>query len=176
MVIKAIADRKSEKLLGVQIIGENGVDKRIDVFATAMTFGAKVSDLFHLDLAYAPPFSTTKDPVIYTGMVLDNAINGKNKILTAKELLEKRAEYTVIDVRAKGQYDAGHIEGAINIPLGELKGNAVSLDKDKKYVVHCNKGVSGNAAQNILLNLGFKNVYNLSGGYKNYATYLKGLK
>ncbi len=176
MVIKAIADRKSEKLLGVQIIGENGVDKRIDVFATAMTFGAKVSDLFHLDLAYAPPFSTTKDPVIYTGMVLDNAINGKNKILTAKELLEKRAEYTVIDVRAKVQYDAGHIEGAINIPLGELKGNAVSLDKDKKYVVHCNKGVSGNAAQNILLNLGFKNVYNLSGGYKNYATYTKGLK
>ena len=64
----------------------------------------------------------------------------------------------------------------INIPLGELKGNAVFLDKDKKYVVHCNKGVSGNAAQNILLNLGFKNVYNLSGGYKNYATYLKGLK
>lgn len=173
MVIKAIADRKTEKLLGVQIIGENGVDKRIDVFATAMTFGAKVEDLFHLDLAYAPPFSTTKDPVMYTGMVLNNAINGKNKILTAEELLNDRTEYTVIDVRANNQYEAGHIEGAVNIPLGELKEKASSLDKNIKYVVHCNKGVSGNAAQNILLNLGFEKVYNLSGGYKNYAAYLK---
>ena len=176
MVIKAIADKNSRKLLGVQIIGEKGVDKRIDVFATAMTFGAKIGDLFHLDLAYAPPFSTTKDPVIYTGMVLDNAINGKNKILTVKELLENRAEYTVIDVRANNQYEAGHIEGAINIPLGDLKEKTLSFDKEQKYVVHCNKGVTGNAAQNLLLNLGFKNVYNLSGGYKNYATYVKYIK
>jgi NADPH-dependent 2,4-dienoyl-CoA reductase/sulfur reductase-like enzyme/rhodanese-related sulfurtransferase len=176
MIIKAVADRKTEKLLGVQIIGENGVDKRIDVFATAMTFGAKVGDLFHLDLAYAPPFSTTKDPVIYTGMVLNNAINGKNKILTPEELLNKRSEYIVIDVRANNQYEAGHIEGAINIPLGELKEKTCSMDKNIKYVVHCNKGVTGNAAQNILLNLGFEKVYNLSGGYKNYTAYLKCIK
>ncbi len=176
MVIKAIADKNSEKLLGVQIIGEKGVDKRIDVFATAMTFGAKVGDLFHLDLAYAPPFSTTKDPVIYTGMVLDNAINGKNKILTVKELLKNRDEYTVIDVRANNQYESGHIEGAINISLGDLKQKTISFDKDQKYVVHCNKGVTGNAAQNLLLNLGFENVFNLSGGYKNYTTYIKYIK
>ena len=176
MVIKAIADKNSEKLLGVQIIGEKGVDKRIDVFATAMTFGAKVGDLFHLDLAYAPPFSTTKDPVIYTGMVLDNAINGKNKILTVKELLKNRDEYTVIDVRSNNQYESGHIEGAINIPLGDLKQKTISFDKDQKYVVHCNKGVTGNAAQNLLLNLGFENVFNLSGGYKNYTTYIKYIK
>lgn len=74
MLIKAIADRKTGKLLGVQIVGENGVDKRLDVFATLLTFGATVDQLFHIDLAYAPPFSTTKDPVAYTGMILDNAI------------------------------------------------------------------------------------------------------
>jgi NADPH-dependent 2,4-dienoyl-CoA reductase/sulfur reductase-like enzyme len=73
LVIKCISERESERILGVQIVGERGVDKRIDVFVTAMAFGAKVSDLFHLDLAYAPPFSTTKDPVMYTGMILDNA-------------------------------------------------------------------------------------------------------
>ncbi len=75
MVIKAVADKNTKKLLGVQIVGKNGVDKRIDIFVTAITFGADVSDLYHLDLAYAPPFSSAKDPVIYTGMILDDAIN-----------------------------------------------------------------------------------------------------
>lgn len=89
LVIKAIADRESGRVLGVQIVGEEGVDKRIDVFVTAMTFKAKAEDLFHLDLAYAPPFSTTKDPVMYTGMALQNAIEKKNKLMTPKELTER---------------------------------------------------------------------------------------
>jgi pyruvate/2-oxoglutarate dehydrogenase complex dihydrolipoamide dehydrogenase (E3) component len=76
MVIKGIADKATGRLLGVQVVGYEGVDKRIDVFVTAITFKAKVEDLFHLDLAYAPPFSTTKDPVMYTGMILENAIHG----------------------------------------------------------------------------------------------------
>ena len=74
MTIKAVADQQTGRLLGVQIVGEGGVDKRIDVFVTAITFGAKAEDLFHLDLAYAPPYSTTKDPVHYTGMILENSI------------------------------------------------------------------------------------------------------
>lgn len=168
LTIKAVADRKSERLIGVQIIGKNGVDKRIDVFATAITFGAKVSDLFHLDLAYAPPFSTTKDPVMYTGMILENAINRNRKIMTPEILKENREKYTVIDVRSIKDYDKGHIEGAVNIPLEKLKDEAECFDKNKVYVVHCNKGVTGNAAQNLLINLGFKEVYNLSGGYKQY--------
>ncbi|WP_319370839.1 FAD-dependent oxidoreductase [uncultured Ilyobacter sp.] len=172
MVIKAVADRGSGKLLGVQILGENGVDKRMDVFVALMSTGATVDEFFHLDLAYAPPFSTTKDPVMYTGMILDNAIYGKNKIMTVNKLIENRDDYIVIDVRASKQYDAAHIPGAINIPLGNLRAEALKLDKNKKYVVHCNKGVTGNAAQNVMLNLGF-DCYNLSGGYKNYAVQTK---
>ena len=172
MVIKAIADRKTGKLLGVQILGENGIDKRIDVFATLLTFGATVDQLFHLDLAYAPPFSTTKDPVNYTGMILDNAINGKNKIVTPKELDEKRDEFLVIDVRSRSQYEAAHIEDAINIPLETLREKVKELDKNKKIAVHCNKGVTGNMGQNILLNSGF-DAYNISGGYSNYSTLKK---
>lgn len=172
MVIKAIADRKTGKLLGVQILGENGVDKRIDVFATLLAMGATVDQLFHLDLAYAPPFSTTKDPVSYTGMILNNAINGRNKIVTPKELHENRNDYLVIDVRSSKQYEAGHIPGAINIPLEKLREESKKLDKSGKIAVHCNKGVTGNMGQNILLNLGF-DAYNISGGYSNYSKLIK---
>jgi len=172
MVIKAVADRRSGKLLGVQILGENGVDKRMDVFVALMSTGATVDEFFHMDFAYAPPFSTTKDPVMYTGMILENAIYGKNKIITVKELTENRDRYTVIDVRAPKQYEAAHIPGAMNIPLGELRIKAENLDRSRKYVVHCNKGVTGNAAHNVMLNLGF-DCYNLSGGYKNYSVQTK---
>ncbi|HOV13120.1 MAG TPA: FAD-dependent oxidoreductase [Spirochaetota bacterium] len=168
ILIKAVADKKSGRLLGVQIAGEKGVDKKLDVFATAITFGAKVSDLFHLDLCYAPPFSTTKDAVMYTGMILDNAINRNRKILTVKELVLNMDKYLIIDVRSEKDYEKGHIENAVNIPLKKLKEKLTDIDKNKEIVVHCNKGVTGNAAQNLLINLGFKNVYNLSGGYKNY--------
>ncbi len=170
MVIKAIADRKSSKILGVQIVGRNGVDKRIDVFVSLITMGATVDQLFHLDLAYAPPFSTTKDPVMYTGMILDNALNRRNKIITPEELIKKRDDYIVIDVRSPKQYGSGHIPGAVNIPLDKLRTKAEALPKTEKYVVHCNKGVSGNAAHNIMLNMGF-DCYNLSGGYKNFNIY-----
>ncbi|NFI60180.1 hypothetical protein FDA39_09835 [Clostridium botulinum] len=102
MVIKAIADKNTEKILGVQIIGSEGVDKRIDVFATLITYGAKVDELFHLDLAYAPPFSTTKDPIHYTGMILDNALNNNRPTITSKELkelIEKNEKAQIVDTR-----------------------------------------------------------------------------
>ncbi|MFI3293397.1 MAG: FAD-dependent oxidoreductase [Rikenellaceae bacterium] len=172
MVIKAVADRTTKKLLGVEIIGENGVDKRIDVFVTLITLGATVDQLFHLDLAYAPPFSTTKDPVNYTGMILENAISGRAKLITPEELVKNRGKYTLIDVRSAKQYDAAHIEGAINIPLKQLRSRVAELDKSAKYVTYCNKGVTGNMGQNILLNNGFE-TYNLSGGHKNYSTIIK---
>lgn len=171
MVIKAVADRETGRLLGAQIVGEAGVDKRIDVIATAITYGAKVEDLFYLDLAYAPPFSTTKDPVLYTGMILENAIHGGRPLMTAQELLartEAGEPVTIIDTRAPAQYEKAHVEGAISIPLSELRAAIESLDKDAVTVTYCNKGVTGNAAQNILLLNGFKHVYNLSGGMNQY--------
>lgn len=172
MVIKAVADKNTGRVLGVQIIGKSGVDKRIDVFVTAITFGAKAEDLFHLDLAYAPPFSTTKDPVMYTGMILDNAIRRSRSLITPTELQEKMKtgeEIQIIDARVTKQYTAAHVEGAVNIPHEQIRVEIDSLDKDKATVTYCNKGVTGNAAQNILINNGFSKVYNLSGGYKNYS-------
>lgn len=171
MVIKGIADRESGRLLGTQIIGYEGVDKRIDVFATAITYQAKVEDLFHLDLAYAPPFSTTKDPVMYTGMILDNAIRGGRKLITAdelEELMHSNKPYQLIDARATSQYEQDHIENARNVPHSKLRNSMDDLDKEIITVTYCNKGVTGNAAQNILLNHGYQDVYNLSGGHKNY--------
>ena len=171
MVIKAIADKITQKLLGVQIVGYDGVDKRIDVFATLITYGAKVEDLFYLDLAYAPPFSTTKDPVHYTGMILDNALNKNRPIITAKEaqeLVKKGEKIQIVDARVNKQYDESHVDTAVNMPHSKLRSELETLDKDVLTITYCNKGVTGNAAQNILINHGFKKVYNLSGGHKFY--------
>lgn len=173
MVIKALADRATGRLLGAQIVGARGVDKRIDVLATAITFGAAAADLFHLDLAYAPPFSTTKDPVMYTGMILENAIHRGRPLMTAGELDGIAASgqpYALIDTRAPAQYARRHVPGARSIPHEKLREAAETLDRDTVTVTYCNKGVTGNAAQNILINKGFRHVYNLSGGEKQYAT------
>ena len=171
MVIKGIADIATGRLIGAQIVGFEGVDKRIDVFVTAITFKAKVEDLFHLDLAYAPPFSTTKDPVMYTGMILNNAIYKGRHLITTKDLdtlMQAGKKYALIDARATGQYDKKHIETAENIPHAKLRAVVQKMDKDVVTVTYCNKGVTGNAAQNILINNGFKEVYNLSGGHKQF--------
>jgi len=176
MTIKAIADRANGRALGAQIVGHEGVDKRIDVFATAITYGAKAEDLFYLDLAYAPPFSTTKDPVIYTGMILENALHGGRPLMAADELiaLQRAGEpVTVIDARTVAQFEQSHVEGARNIPHSDLRGSVASLNKDAIVVTYCNKGTTGNAAQNILINNGFKCVYNLSGGMKQYSAVRK---
>lgn len=169
MLIKGIADKLTKRLLGVQIIGYQGVDKRIDVFATLITYGATVDDLFHLDLAYAPPYSTSKDPVHYTGMILDNAINKNRPLITSEELRALKAdnvEVQIIDARPSSQYEKSHIPGAINIPHKSIRKKLDALDPTKLTVTYCNKGVTGNAVQNILLGYGFKNVKNLSGGNK----------
>nr|WP_319489575.1 FAD-dependent oxidoreductase [uncultured Caproiciproducens sp.] len=171
MVIKGIADQSDGRLLGVQIVGFEGVDKRIDVFVTAITYKARAEDLFHLDLAYAPPFSTTKDPVMYTGMILDNAIQRGRPLITAEKLnslMQSGEPYMLIDARTQVQFEKNHISTAQNIPHAELRAAAENLDKEIVTVTYCNKGVTGNAAQNILLNKGFKKVYNLSGGHKQF--------
>jgi len=173
MVIKGIADRTTGRMLGAQIVGYRGVDKRIDVLATAITFGAKAEDLFHLDLAYAPPFATTKDPVMYTGMILENAIHRGRPLMTAPELdalMASDQKYTLIDARVPAQYEKEHVPKAISIPHEKLREAAATLDPEAVTVTYCNKGTTGNAAQNILLGKGFRRVFNLSGGEKEYDT------
>lgn len=171
MVIKTIADQKTGRILGAQIIGEEGVDKRLDVFATAISFGAKAEDLFHIDFGYAPPFSTTKDPVMYSGMILDNALNRERKLISVEELeklIRSEEEVQIVDARVESQYQTHHVEGARNIPHEKLRQEADTLDKNQITVTYCNKGNTGNAAQNILINRGFKKVYNISGGHRTY--------
>ena len=169
LVIKAIADKITGKLLGVQIIGEDGVDKRLDVFVIAITYGAKAEDLFHLDLGYAPPFSITKDPVMYTGMILDNAIHKERRLMTIEEFEKLKASgkpYKIIDARVPKQFEKKHVSGAINIPHENFRLHLKDLDKEIIIITYCNKGTTGNAVQNILMNHGFKEVYNISGGHK----------
>ncbi|WP_271000824.1 FAD-dependent oxidoreductase [Listeria seeligeri] len=175
LTIKAIADKKSGRILGAQIIGVNGVDKRIDILATAITFKATAADLFHLDLAYAPPFATTKDPVLYTGMALDNAVHN-NPLITPEAIIQRQEngeKMQIIDTRSKQQFEKSTVKGAIHIPLAELREKMNSLDPNLPTITYCNKGVTGNAAQNILQNNGFGEVYNLSGGNQNYQLYLE---
>ncbi len=168
MIIKAVADKGTNRILGVQIVGLEGVDKRIDVFATLITYHATVDELFHLDLAYAPPFSTTKDPVHYTGMILDNAMNQGRPLTTAKKAKELDG-VQFVDARSASDYEKkGTVEDAKNVPHGKLREDMELLDKNKPVVTFCNKGVTGNAAQNILIGNGFKEVYNLSGGHRFY--------
>lgn len=171
MVIKAVADRKTGRLLGVQIVGYEGVDKRLDVFVTAISFNAGAEDLFHLDLSYAPPYSTVKDPVMYTGMILENDMHSGRPLITARELdelINSGERFNLIDIRDKGQHEENHIENDMLIPQEDLRDAVKSIDKDLTVITYCNRGISGNAAQNILIGNGFKKVYNLSGGYTQY--------
>ncbi len=174
LIIKAIAERSSGRLLGAQATGPQGVDKRIDVLATAISFGALAEDLFHLDLAYSPPFATTKDPVHYTGMALANAIDGTAPLITPSDLdarLHAGEAIQIVDVRSAKDYAKSHVPGAVNIPLADLRDRVDELDANTATVTYCNKGVSGNAGQNILLRHGFATVFDLSGGNSNYQTH-----
>lgn len=164
MVIKAIADVESRQLLGVQIVGYEGVDKRLDVFVTLISLKGSVDDLFHLDLAYSPPFSTTKDPVHYVGMVL----SGSSSMISSEELLQQE-NVQLVDARSLSDYEnRGHLPGALHIPHQKLREQLESLNKDETVVVYCNSGTTGNAVLNLLKNRGFKRVFNLSGGNEFY--------
>ncbi|MGI6544915.1 MAG: FAD-dependent oxidoreductase [Fastidiosipilaceae bacterium] len=173
LLIKAVADKATGRLLGAQIIGRQGVDKRLDVFATTISFKAKVEDLYHLDLGYAPPFSLARDPVLYTGMILDNAINKGRPLITADELdelIKSGKPYTLIDATEPDQHKADSIDTAHELLCEELRTALPdSVDKDSVIVTYCEQGEMGGLMQNILINKGCAEVYNLSGGQRQYA-------
>ena len=158
------------KLLGAQVVGFEGVDKRIEMFASVLGRGGSVYDLMELEHAYAPPFSSAKDPVNMAGFVADNILSGKVKITTWREIEYLNPERDIlIDVRTAEEHMESAIPGSVNIPLDEIRLRLDEIPADKRVVIYCAVGLRGYLAARILSQNGFKNVFNLSGGYKTYS-------
>lgn len=169
MSIKILFDPENGKLLGAQIVGFNGVDKRIEMLEQVIQRGGTVYDLTELEHAYAPPYSSAKDPVNMAGFVAENILKGKSQIIQWRKLAELPADTIRIDVRTRDEHKLGSIPGFINIPVDELREHLDELPKDKLIVVSCAVGLRGYLAYRILVQNGFKNVRNLSGGYKTWS-------
>ncbi len=154
-------------ILGAQGVGHKGIDKRIDVIGVVMQCGKKVRDLGELELSYAPPFNSAKDPVNFLGMMASNMLDGKSAIVHADEI---PASAKVIDVSEPAEFEIGAIPGSVNIPLGELRLRLGELDKQTQYVSTCRVGLRGYVAERVLRQNGFK-VANLSGGYLTWKSF-----
>ncbi|HQD20627.1 MAG TPA: FAD-dependent oxidoreductase [Arachnia sp.] len=169
MSLKLLVDPETDAILGAQGVGRDGVDKRIDVIATAITGGIAASDLAHLELAYAPQFGSAKDPVTMLGFINENLREGVTESIQWHELADAMAAgATLLDIRNPGERAGGSlIPGAINIPLDELRDNLDQLP-DGDLIVHCAVGLRGHTAARILSQAG-RNVRNLDGGYKTWT-------
>ncbi len=161
------------KILGCQIVGGEGADKRIDVIATVIRLGGTVYDLCELELAYAPPFSSAKDPVNMLGYIAQNILEGQSEVVDYNDVAGRDEENTVlIDVRTPDEFSRGHIEGAINIPVDELRGRLGEIDKNKEVIEYCQVGLRGHIAERIFAQHGYK-VKNMTGGWKTYSITIK---
>lgn len=169
MTMKVLFERRTGKLLGAQIVGSDGVDKRIDVLATAIRAGMTAADLTELDLAYAPPYSSAKDPVNMAGYMMENLLTGKVKQFRLDELatLPRDGSVTLLDTRTTSEYSRGHADGFINLPLDELRDRLSELDPAKPVYVMCQSGLRSYLACRILTQHGFT-CYNFAGGYRFY--------
>lgn len=169
--MKLVVEQQTGKLLGAQIVGDQGVDKRIDVLATAIHAKLNVQDLEQLDLAYAPQFNSAKGPIIMAGFVAANTLRGEVRTLMGKELQQKlkmNPSLQLLDVRTTNEYQEAHIPHARLIPIDELRDHLQQLDPSQETVVYCRVGVRGYLAARILLQHGFTNVFNLTGGYLSF--------
>ena len=159
------------KILGAQASGYDGVDKRIDVISTVISMNGTVEDLTRLDLSYAPPYSSAKDPVNMAGYAAENVLRGLSHITTWDKVFENRDEIHLLDVREEMEYSLGHVAGSINIPLNTLRSRLSELRKDQKIVVYCQVGQRGYLADRILTQHGFE-AENVTGGFKRVKDYL----
>jgi NADPH-dependent 2,4-dienoyl-CoA reductase/sulfur reductase-like enzyme/rhodanese-related sulfurtransferase len=156
-------------ILGAQAVGYSGVEKRIDVLASALRGGLTVQKLQELELAYAPPYSSAKDPVNMAGFVASNVLSGDYDIIRAEEVFAGTGKNTLIlDVREVEEYELGKIPDSINIPLGQLRGQLDRIDRNKEVITYCSVGLRSYLALRILKNNGFNTVRNLNGGYRSY--------
>ena len=169
MTMKVVYEKSTLKILGAQIVGYDGVDKRLDVIATAISAGMKATELKDLDLAYAPPYSSAKDPVNMAGFMIENIESGIVKQFHFDELdkLPKDGSVTLLDTRTQSEYARGHVDGFINIPVNDLRENIDKLDKSKPVYVMCQSGLRSYISCRILAGEGFDG-YNFSGGYRFY--------
>lgn len=169
MAIKVVFAPATGQLYGVQIVGYDGVDKRIDELALVIKHKGTVYDLMELEHAYAPPFSSAKDPVAVAGYVAGNILSGKMNPLYWREMqAADTAKVTLVDVRTPDEFSLGSIPGAINVPLDDLRERYREIPEDKPVYVFCGVGLRGYLASNILKGLGYKKVRNLIGGLKTY--------
>jgi len=176
LMIKTLFSPENGKILGAQIIGLDGVDKRIDVIATAIKFEKTVADLAKLELSYAPPFGSAKDPVNLAGMGALNILEGKIMPIYWDNLEKLNDETFILDVRAREEQMFGKLPRSYNIPLEELRTRINEIPTDKKIVIYCNKGKKSYFASRILMQKGFENVYGLVGGYSIYKHVLEDKK
>lgn len=174
MTMKVVFEQETLRLLGAQIVGGEGVDKRIDVLATAIQAGIRADQLKDLDLAYAPPYSSAKDPVNMAGFMIENLATGivKQWHWDQEPSLPRDGSVQLLDVRTVGEYERGHIEGFTNIPVDNLRDNLGELDPSKPVYVICQSGVRSYIASRILTQRGF-DCFNFSGGYRFFAAVTK---
>ncbi len=171
ITIKLTFDPNNGKLYGAQAVGYDGVDKRIDEIAILIKKGGTISDLMKTEHAYAPPFSSAKDPIAIAAYTANNIINGTMPIVLWRDIADINPEETfLLDVRTAAEFSFGTIKGATNIPLDELRERIDELPHDKQIIIFCAVGLRGYLAQRILMGHGFENVKNLSGGYQTYST------
>jgi rhodanese-related sulfurtransferase len=168
MALKLIYEPEQGKILGAQVVGKDGVDKRIDVIATAIRAGMTTFDLEELELAYAPPFGSARDPVNIAGFVASNILRGDSKMLYWPDIEElDQAKDFLLDVRNPDEAAKDSIKGGVNIPLPELRDRLDELPTDRRIVVYCHAGQRAYYAYRILAQRGF-DVINLCGGFKTY--------
>ena len=171
LMIKLLFSPENGRILGAQIVGLEGVDKRIDVIASCLRLNGTVRDLIELELAYAPPFGSAKDPVNIAGMVAENILAGNIKPIYWDEIDElnlNSSEAFILDVRMREEQALGRFDSSVNIPLEELRNKLNEIPKDKKIIIYCAKGLKSYFASRILAQNGFNNVYSLNGGYSLY--------
>lgn len=173
MTIKLIFSNDS-KILGAQIVGYDGVDKRIDTIATSIYYGGNIYDLSRLELAYAPPYSSAKDPVNFAGYVACNIYENLSNVVKYEEYIANKDKYELIDVREEIELMGGKVENAKNIPLSIIREKLDTLDKNKTYLLFCAVGLRGYLSERILKQNGFK-AYNLIGGYRTYQEMIRPL-
>ncbi len=172
--IKLFYETASGEILGAQAVGKEGVDKFIDVIATAMNYGAKADELADLDLAYAPPFGSAKSPANYLGFIAGNVRNGLEELVTVEEALNSDEKHVLLDVRTNGEYSRGSFPNSVHIPVDELRDRLAELQpyKNKILDVYCAVGIRGHIASRILRAYGYQ-TRNVTGAYTTYQAYRK---